>query len=258
MGRVRRGQVAAEILATESAPPEVVAAVRDARNLPPAEQDYRIGLEAGIAGLKIGFSPDLGYAVVDPEVATAVAAAVETLADLGAKVEEVEPPFERPLETFHVHWFAGAARRMAQIPEDKRSLTDSGFQEIAEIGHGYSLAQYQQAVAHREDLMRAMRAFHERYDLLVTPTTALTAFEAGLEVPAESGLGRWTEWASFSYPFNLTQQPACSVPCGLTAAGLPVGLQIVGPRYDDALVLRAARAFESSRPFQAPPAPSQP
>ena len=231
---------------------------RDPHALPPAAQDYRVGLEAGIAGLKIGFSPDLGYAVVDPEVATAVAAAVETLADLGAKIEEVEPPFERPLDIFHIHWFAGAARRMAQIPEEKRRLTDPGFQEIAEIGRGYSLAQYQQAVADRDDLMRAMRAFHERYDLLVTPSLPIPAFGAGLEVPAESGLGRWTEWASFSYPFNLTQQPACSVPCGLTGAGLPVGLQIVGPRYDDALVLQTARAYESTRPFQAPPEPPQP
>ena len=228
---------------------------RDPYALPPAEQDYRVGLEAGIAGLKIGYSPDLGYADVDPEVATAVAAAVEGLSDLGATVETVEPPFARPLETFHVHWFAGAARRMSQIPEERRSLADPGLQEIAAIGRGYSLPDYQQAVAEREELMRTMRAFHEDYDLLVTPSLTIPAFEAGLEVPESSGLGRWTEWASFSYPFNLTQQPACSVPCGLTAAGLPIGLQIVGPRYDDALVLRAARAFETIHSFQAPPEP---
>ncbi len=229
---------------------------RDPHSLPASHQDYRVGLEAGLAGLKIGFSPDLGFVRVDPEVAAAVAQAVETLADLGATVETVEPPFEAPLETFHTHWFAGAARRLSLVPEDKRRLCDPAFREIAAIGGTYSLAQYQQAMADREDLQRAMRAFHQDYDLLATPSVAIPAFEAGLEVPEGSGLERWTEWAGFSYPFNLTQQPACSLPCGLTAAGLPIGLQLVGPRYDDALVLRAARAFETTRPFQAPPKPS--
>ena len=231
---------------------------QDPHSLPHAGQDFRVGLEAGLTGLKIGFSPDLGYARVDPEVAAAVAKAVEHLADLGATVESVEPPFADPLDIFHVHWFAGAARRMSLIPAERQKLTDPGLQEIVAIGQTYSLAEYQQAVAEREALMRTMRAFHERYDLLVTPSLPIPAFEAGLEVPSASGLSRWTQWASFSYPFNLTQQPACSVPCGLTSAGLPIALQFVGPRYDDALVLRAARAYEAIWPFQRPPEPSSP
>jgi aspartyl-tRNA(Asn)/glutamyl-tRNA(Gln) amidotransferase subunit A len=94
-----------------------------------------------------------------------------------------------------------------------------------------------------------MGVFHERYDLLVTPTLPLAAFEAGAEVPAGWPHRRWTSWTPFSYPFNLTQQPAASVPCGFTSGGLPVGLQIVGPRHADARVLRAAHAYQTANPL---------
>ena len=94
-----------------------------------------------------------------------------------------------------------------------------------------------------------MGAFHRRFDLLVTPTLPVAAFGAGREVPDGWPQRRWMSWTPFTYPFNLTQQPAVSVPCGLTAAGLPVGLQIVGPRGADALVLRAAHAYETAAPF---------
>ena len=97
-----------------------------------------------------------------------------------------------------------------------------------------------------------MQLFHQQYDLLLTPTLPLAAFEAGREVSDVLKEKRWTDWSPFSYPFNLTQQPAASIPCGFTKAGLPVGLHIVGPRYQDALVLRAARAFETVRPIQLP------
>ena len=97
-----------------------------------------------------------------------------------------------------------------------------------------------------------MNRFHEKYDLLLTPTLPLAAFEAGKEVAELVKEKRWTDWTPFSYPFNLTQQPAASIPCGLTRKGLPVGLHIVGPRYADALVLQAARAFESVHPIRLP------
>ena len=229
---------------------------RDPHGLPWSGLDYRIGLDDGLAGLKIGYSPDLGYAQVHPEVAARVADAVGRLAELGAVVEQVEPPFANPLEIFQIHWYAGAARRFSQIPEEKRDQVDPGFREIVTLGQQITLPDYLEAVAERGALARAMQDFHERYDLLVTPSVAIPAFTAGLELPEPDGERRWMDWTPFSQPFNLTQQPACSLPCGLTADGLPVGLQVVGPRYDDALVLRAARAYESLHPFQAPPEPA--
>ena len=95
-----------------------------------------------------------------------------------------------------------------------------------------------------------MARFHQRYDLLLTPQMPVPALEAGLEAPASGEFGdQWVEWSPFTYPFNITQQPAASVPCGFTSSGLPIGLQIVGPARNDAVVLQAARAFESARPF---------
>jgi len=87
----------------------------------------------------------------------------------------------------------------------------------------------------------------------VTPTVPIGAFDAGIEVPRDSGMTRWAEWTPFTYPFNLTQQPAISVPCGLTSSGLPIGLQLVGPRHSDALILRAAAAYTDAAPFGRPP-----
>lgn len=225
---------------------------RDWHALPHDPRDYRVGLEAGIQGLRIAYSPDLGYVKVDYEVAALVREAVQVLADLGAQVEEVGPGFENPAEIFRVHWYAGAAYVVAALPAEQRKLIDPGLLEVATEGAKITLKQHMDAVQKRGALGVAMNAFHEQYDLLITPTLPIPAFEAGREVPAGSGMKRWTEWTPFSYPFNLTQQPAASLPCGFTSSGLPVGMQIVGPRYADALVLRAARAFEAARPFQMP------
>jgi aspartyl-tRNA(Asn)/glutamyl-tRNA(Gln) amidotransferase subunit A len=101
-----------------------------------------------------------------------------------------------------------------------------------------------------------MAKFHETYDLLLTPSLPLPAFEVGDLVPRSGDWGKtWCDWAPFSYPFNLTTQPAASVPCGLTKAGLPMGLQIIGAVGADDLVLRASRAFEAAQPFPTLDAP---
>jgi aspartyl-tRNA(Asn)/glutamyl-tRNA(Gln) amidotransferase subunit A len=91
-----------------------------------------------------------------------------------------------------------------------------------------------------------MGAFHAEHDLLLTPTMPIPAFAVGRDAPAEWPSDRWTSWTPFTYPFNMTQQPAASVPCGRTTAGLPIGLQIVGPRHADATVLAAAHAFQQA------------
>ena len=95
------------------------------------------------------------------------------------------------------------------------------------------------------DLGRRMGEFHRRYDVLVTPTLPIPAFPVGRDVPDGWPSPWWTSWTPYTYPFNLTQQPALSVPCGFTAAGLPAGLQIVGPRHADATVLRVGQAYQA-------------
>jgi|GEM_PF-12027 len=248
LGPITRTVVDAAVMMNVIAQPDA----RDWHALPHDPRDYRIGLEDGIKGLRIAYSTDLGYAKVDYEVAALVREAVHVLAELGAHVEEVGPGFDSPAQIFRVHWYAGAAYIVSALPAESRKLVETGLLEVATEGAKLTLKQHMDAVQKRGALGVAMNAFHTRFDLLVTPTLPIPAFEAGREVPKGSGMKRWTEWTPFSYPFNLTQQPAASVPCGFTSSGLPVGMQIVGPRYGDALVLRAARAFESARPFQMP------
>jgi aspartyl-tRNA(Asn)/glutamyl-tRNA(Gln) amidotransferase subunit A len=231
-----------------------VLALPDARDwhaLPYEPRDWRTGLEQGVADLRIAYSGDLGYAKkVDPEVASIVRQAVSVFEDLGAKVEEKNPGFEDPAPLFITHWFSGAAFLLKGIPKDKHKLIDPGLLEVAEQGARITTVEILDAQLKRGALGTHMNLFHRDYDLLVTPTLAVAAFDAGKEFPENNK--RWTDWTPFSFPFNLTQQPAASIPCGFTKAGLPVGLHLVGPRYADALVLRAARAFETARPIQLP------
>jgi aspartyl-tRNA(Asn)/glutamyl-tRNA(Gln) amidotransferase subunit A len=205
--------------------------------------------EASVAGLRIGFSADLGYVKVDPEVAEVVSRAVDGFAELGAHVSSVDPGFTDPVEEFHVLWFAGAAKSVAGMPEEQMSLLDPGLAEICALGEEFSAVQFVTAEVKRMELSRIMGRFHREYDLLLTPTLPIPAFEAGHEVPVGWPRPRWTSWTPFTYPFNMTQQPAASLPCGFTAAGLPVGLQVVGPRFADSRVLTACRAFEQAFPW---------
>jgi len=225
---------------------------RDWHALPHDGRDYRIGLEDGVKGLRIAYSEDLGYAKVDPEIRKLVANAVKTFTQLGAHVEAKDPGFEDVGPLFSAHWFPGAAYIVRNTHPRKRALMDKGLLETARLGEKVTTAQYMAAIQKRGALGVHMNLFHQKYDLLVTPTLPLAAFEAGKEMRNIMKEKRWTDWTPFSYPFNLTQQPAATIPCGLTKKGLPVGLHIVGPRYADALVLRAARAFESMHPIQMP------
>ncbi|MFF1696585.1 amidase [Streptomyces sp. NPDC058257] len=229
---------------------------RDWSQLAPVEGSFRAGIEGGVRGLRIAYSPSLGNQVaVRPVVAAAVRRAVESLAAQGAYVEEADPDFTDPVEAFHTLWFSGAARVVQHLPPDRRKLLDAGLQEICAQGARSSALDYLAAVDVRMELGRRMGRFHETYDLLVTPTLPITAFEAGAEVPKGSGHRRWTGWTPFTYPFNMTQQPAATVPCGVDRDGLPIGVQIVAARHADALVLRAAHAlYEAGGAEIAPPA----
>jgi aspartyl-tRNA(Asn)/glutamyl-tRNA(Gln) amidotransferase subunit A len=239
VGPIARSVADAALMLTVISRPDA----RDWTALPYGQSDYGEKLDEGVRGLRIAYSEDLGYAKVDREVAALAKAAVRTLEALGAKVEERDPGFEDPQEIFSSHWFPGAAAFVRGVPARKRALMDPGLLAVARKGERITTAQYLEAMQRRSALGELMSRFHERYDLLVTPTLTVAAFDAGREAP--KGTKRWMDWTPFTFPFNLTQQPAASIPCGFTEAGLPVGLHIVGPKYAEARVLRAARALES-------------
>ena len=225
---------------------------RDWLALPHDPRDYRIGLDEGVRGLRIAYSANLGYAQVDDDVAAIVKAAALRFAELGARVEERDPGFEDQGPVFATHWFSGAAYLLRNFTSEQKAMMDQGLVEVAAQGAKISMLETIDAAQKRGALGALMNRFHQDYDLLLTPTLPLAAFEAGREVADVVKERRWTDWSPFSYPFNLTQQPSASIPCGFTKSGLPVGLHIVGPRYADALVLRAARAFETLMPIRMP------
>ncbi len=248
VGPVTRSVADAALLLTVISQPDA----RDWYALPNDGRDYRVGLEDGIRGLRVAFSPDLGYARVDGDVSGIVAPAALALAELGATVEEVSPGFADPKRIFETHWYPDLAALVRKIPDDQKPMMDPGLLDVAKEGAKIRLEDYLRAVRERESLGEIMQSFHKKYDLLVTPTLPTTAFEVGRDVPDPARQGRWVDWVPFSYPFNLTRQPAATVPCGFTNAGRPVGLQIVGPLYREDLVLRACRAWELANPITLP------
>ena len=226
---------------------------RDWTSLPPERRDYAAGLDDGIAGWRVAWSPTLGYARgVHPEVAAACARAVQVLQDLGAHVEAVDPGFEDPLEITTGLWFVGAWTLWNTLTPAQQAVADPDFAAEARLGEGFTALEVQRLNLRRGALGSHMRQFMQSWDLLVTPSVAVPAFEARPAGQAPMNPESMLGWTPFSYPFNLTQQPAITVPCGLTSDGLPIGLQLVGPMFDDGKVLRAARAFESRCPVRRP------
>jgi aspartyl-tRNA(Asn)/glutamyl-tRNA(Gln) amidotransferase subunit A len=224
---------------------------RDMTALVTPPQDYLAGLELGVRGLRIAWSPRLGHVeTLDPEIEAITARAARVFEELGATVEEVDPGFTNPIATLETLWHVGAWSVLRAIPAERWDEIDPGFVAVAEKGRGILGADFVLAANARGALYLAMERFHETYDLLLTPTLATAAFEAGHNTPPDGRFGQnWINWAPYSFPFNLTGQPAATVPCGLTESGLPVGLQIVGAIHRDGQVLRASRAFETARPW---------
>ena len=213
-----------------------------------AATSHSASLEDGVEGVRAAWSADLGYAAVEAEVLEVAAAAARRLPELGLRLEDADPGLEDPWPIVDPIW----AWNQAQ-DEDlaKRDLADPGRWEVVERGLRMTTADHAAALEEKARYTAAMDAFFERHDLLITPTTPCPPFRAGADQPGWVA-GRPTEylsWTAFTYPFNVTGQPAASVPCGRDSDGLPVGLQIVGRRGEDAVVLRAARAFERAFPW---------
>ena len=226
---------------------------RDRLSLPAAGIDWLAACEGDIRGLRVAWSPDLGYAAVDPEVAAIVARAARRFADdLGCILEEANPGFADPGGAGRIIFYGGIAANFVDLPPERRALIDPNLlQAIAEEAVGLTAIDYIKANGTRQAVWESLRRFFGTYDLLLTPTIAVPPFEAGTEGPREVN-GRTVErlgWTPFSYPFNLSGNPALTVPAGFTATGLPVGLQIVGRRFDEATVLRAGACFEAIQPW---------
>ncbi|MBW2623787.1 MAG: amidase, partial [Deltaproteobacteria bacterium] len=224
----------------------------DALSLEALPADYPGRLSEGIKGLRIAWSPDLGFIPVNSEVAAITSEAARAFEELGASVEEVNPEFGRTGPTFGTFWLAGMAGRLVDLLPEWGDKLDPALLEMVTIGLELKATDFVKAQMERNQLRDRVRRFFEKYDLLLTPTLPITAFKA--DIPVEEALKDepvdFRNWTPFSSPFNLSQNPAATVPAGFSDAGLPVGLQIVGPRFEDLTVLQASAALESIRPWQ--------
>jgi aspartyl-tRNA(Asn)/glutamyl-tRNA(Gln) amidotransferase subunit A len=225
---------------------------RDQFSLPTEKVDYVKALAGPLEGRRVAWSDTLGYAkVVDPEVRTAAEKAARRFRDLGCRVEAVDPKWPSPMPAWFAIFCGSIAARLAPYLEGRRAEFDPGLARIIDDTLTWPPSKYLEAWFERLAWLEHPRRLFEKYDLLLTPTIASRPFPVGLDNPAEIA-GTAVEpyaWIPFTPPFNLTGYPACSVPCGFTSDRLPIGLQIVGRRFDDVTVLRAARAFEQAQPW---------
>jgi aspartyl-tRNA(Asn)/glutamyl-tRNA(Gln) amidotransferase subunit A len=225
---------------------------RDRYSLPKADFDWMGVLKGGIKGLKVAYSPDWGYAPVDPEVRRVVGEAVKVFErDLGCIVEEAHPGFEDPY---------GAFWAIVAMETDLRGMREI----VAKHGHHmtphlvdfimrpWTAEDFTSALMTRKAVVNKMWRFMLKYDLLLTPTLAVPPFAVHIQGPEkiDGQIVHPFRWLNFTFPLNFTGQPAASVPAGFTKDRLPVGLQIIGRHLDDPTVLRAAAAFESAKPWR--------
>lgn len=201
-----------------------------------------------LKGLRIAYSPTFGYAKVQPEVQASVEAAAQVFRSLGASVDLVEKPFKDPTLPMKVLFAAGIAHSVRKLSATQRDLIDPGVQPMIAFGEGVDRTAFMEASEVSITLAREMRLFHEKYPLLLSPTVAVAPFAVGTLSPEGYDPEDWLSWSPFTYPFNMTGQPAMSIPCGLTSDGLPIGLQLVGVHYAEKMLLRAAYAFEQANP----------
>lgn len=225
---------------------------RDPNSLPQDEtKNYQAALEQGVRGLKVGYSPTLGYAWVNPEIAALCADAAKHFAASGATVEEIDVDWGNCYDTWSVFFYGGIAARISGLHAENLDWLDPGLKPIVERGLKLTAVDYVNALVARNLFWQKVRPTFEKYDLLLTPALSVAPFAVGRDRPdmPRGPDGAELRWSPFTYPFNLTGQPAVSVPCGRTKTNLPVGLQIVGRRWADATVLRAARAWEQIQPW---------
>jgi aspartyl-tRNA(Asn)/glutamyl-tRNA(Gln) amidotransferase subunit A len=224
--------------------------LRDPFRAPLPRTDYPDGRNAeprSLEGVSIGYSKTLGFAQVSEEVAALFERAVGVFRSLGAAIQPSDPGFARPAAILQTLFWGRAALTVQKLSPEQRAQLDPAIEASAQQGQRLSALDYLQAEAQRIELAEHMARYHERFDLLLTPTTA----EVAPKHDAADPLAQLGQRAPFAGPFSLTRQPAISIPIGVSASRLPIGIQIVGRHFEDARVLAAARAFEQSPEAQA-------
>jgi Asp-tRNA(Asn)/Glu-tRNA(Gln) amidotransferase A subunit family amidase len=222
---------------------------RDPASVSEPGPDFLAACAAPVDGMRVAWSPALGYARPTSEVLEITEEAVRAIEGLGLSVDLVEEVMDDPVELWNAEFFAGAGTRLKDALRNSRELLDPAVADVLDGALEATVTDYYEKVFARYGLREQIRRFFEQYDLLLTPTLPVPAFGAGVNVPPELPDRNVVSWVYYTYPFNLTGNPAASVPCGFTTEGLPVGLQMVAGTNREADVLRLSAAFESARPW---------
>ncbi|MDD5312900.1 MAG: amidase family protein [Dehalococcoidia bacterium] len=223
----------------------------DCFSLPETNLSYLPALSGDLKGLKIAWSPDLGYLVADPQVLKITEAAAKTFSGLGANIELIKPDFSCPEQAFSTHFGVQLSTLLYNKLGEYRQQLDPLLAVFIDISKDKSARECIEAWWELLEYRKRMSAIFDKYDLLLTPTVTVPPFKLGNYGPREIAGKKVSPlaWMAFTYPFNITGQPAASVPCGWTDDNLPIGLQIVGRRFDDTTVLKASAAFETASPW---------
>ena len=212
--------------------------------------DYLGACGRSVRGMRIAWSPTLGYARPDPEVVEITRRAAQAFESLGCTVVEVDKVLESdPVDLWMSEFYAGVGVRLKKVLAEQRELLDPAVAEVLKDALRQSSEEYYTKVFRRYELRETMRSFFDSFDLLLSPATPTAAFDVGLDTPPSLLDRNIVSWVYYTYPFNLTGQPAASIPAGFTREGLPVGLQMVGRINSEVDIFRAAAAFEAARPW---------
>lgn len=212
--------------------------------------DYLGACERPVKGMRIAWSRTLGYARPDPEVADIAQRAALRFGEMGCEVVEVEQVMAQdPVDLWTSEFYAGVGVRLKKQLNEQRDLLDPAVADILGQALSQTSEAYYTRVFQRYELRETMRKFFERFDLLLTPALPCAAFDVGLNTPPQLPDRNIVSWVYYTYPFNLTGQPAASVPAGFTRAGLPVGLQMVARMHHEIDIFRAAAALEACQPW---------
>ena len=211
--------------------------------------DVMGAVSRGVKGIRVAWSPTFGYASPDPEVTAIAGAAAKGLAEAGAIVEEVDRIFDAdPEDLWIAEFYAGVGTRLRSVVETKRDLLDPAVAVVLKAALAQEMRDYYDKVFRRYALRDQMRRLFERYDVLLSPTLPKASVPAGVDLPEGLTDRTLVSWVFYTYPFNLTGQPAASVRAGLASDGMPVGVQIVGKALGEEDVAAVSAAIERARP----------
>ncbi|MDP6588186.1 MAG: amidase family protein [Alphaproteobacteria bacterium] len=212
--------------------------------------DYLGACEHSVEGMKIAWSPTFGYARSDAEILEISEKAARAFEQLGCRVEEVAAPFgDEPLDIWMAEFFGGVGTKLKDLLADSPEQLDPAVVEMLSGALDQTIDEYFTKVFARYAFRETVREFFDGYDLLLSPVLPVAAFDTGLNVPPGWEDRNPVSWVYYTYPFNVTGQPAASIPAGFTKAGLPVGLQMVARINSETDIFRAAAAFEEAFPW---------